>query len=136
MSRWLLNYTPQATLVRLLALSSIFLYVSSWSVHLVGGDSDPGLLLPAWIGIATTLTTCYHFTQRKINIRKETSASISVFSIASFLSMVALLAHLALDRKDAGYPDVPLVALGRKIWELIKWVAKKALDVERARGEL
>ena len=57
----------------------------------------------------------YHITQRKINIRKETSASISVFSMASFISMVALLAQLQLARAD--FPDIPLFRLARDGWE-------------------
>jgi len=62
-----------------------------------------------------TLTVCYHLTQRKINIRKETSTSVNVFSIASFLSMVALLAHLHLHQPD--YPPMPLVVYGRRVWD-------------------
>ena len=54
---------------------------------------------------------CYHITQRKINIQKETSTSINIFSIASFLSMVALLAHLHSDRSD--YPIPPIYQYGR-----------------------
>ena len=57
----------------------------------------------------------YHITQRKINIRKETSASISVFSIASFISMIALLVQLQLARAD--FPEVPLFRLARQGWE-------------------
>jgi hypothetical protein len=57
------------------------------------------------------LTICYHITQRKINIKKETSTSINIFSIASFLSMVALLAHLHSDRSD--YPVPPIYQYGR-----------------------
>ncbi|EEY15884.1 conserved hypothetical protein [Verticillium alfalfae VaMs.102] len=48
---------------------------------------------------------------RKINIRKETSTSINIFSIASFVSMVALLAHLHTSRLD--YPDAPLLHIVR-----------------------
>lgn len=114
MSRWLLNYSPIATTIRLLTIASTFAFISSWTVFLVGGDQDAELLLPAWIGIATTLTLCYHITQRKINIRKETSATISVFSIASFISMVALLMHLHVSQwedPDVVYPgeDMPLI---------------------------
>lgn len=136
MSRWLLNYTPQATLVRLMSLSSIFAYVTSWTVHLVAGDRSPSLLLPAWIGIATTLTLCYHATQRKINIRKETSASISVFSIASFASMVALLLHLALTRETMLAVDVPLVTLLRRAAEVGGRAAVTVLGVNRERDGL
>ncbi|KAI0130094.1 N-glycosylation protein-domain-containing protein [Xylariales sp. AK1849] len=118
MSRWLLNYTPQATIVRLFTLCCIFAYVSSQLIHLLGGDQSPSLLLPAWIGIATTLTLCYHVTQRKINIRKETSASIIVFSIASFISMVALLVGRHLGRTEGYGVDVPLVALLSRVGEV------------------
>ncbi|KAI8957714.1 N-glycosylation protein-domain-containing protein [Daldinia sp. FL1419] len=116
MSRWLINYTPQATVVRLFTISCAFAYLTSWIVYLAGGSQDPGLLLPAWIGIATILTLCYHFTQRKIKIRKETFASISVFSIASFISMVVLLLHSHSTR--AGYQNVPLVAITKRACQI------------------
>ena len=38
--------------------------------------------------------------------------SISVFSIASFVSMVALLVQLDSNRSD--YPDIPLLSLVRR----------------------
>jgi len=116
MSRWLLHYTPQASIVRLLTINSVNAYITSWVLYLSGGSEDPRLLLPAWISIATTLTFCYHLTQRKINIRKETSASISVFSIASFISMVSLLLQLHLTR--ANDPPVPLFIFAQRAWEL------------------
>lgn len=118
MSRWLLNYTPQATLVRLLTINSINAYITSWVLYLSGGSQDPRLLLPAWISIASTLTICYHLTQRKINIRRETSASLSVFSIASFVSMASLLLQLHLTR--ANDPPVPLFVLVKQVW-LFMW---------------
>lgn len=130
MSRWLLNYTAQATIVRLFTLCCIFAYISSQLIHLLGGDKDPSLLLPAWVGIATTLTACYHVSQRKINIRKETSESISVFSIASFISMVALLVNLHLGKAE--YPEVPLVALLERAAE----AGVKALGGSRVRDGL
>ncbi|KAK8024012.1 N-glycosylation protein EOS1 [Apiospora rasikravindrae] len=132
MSRWLLNYTPQATIVRLFALTGIYFYVSSWTVYLLGGSDDPSMLLPAWIGIATTLTACYHVSQRKINIRKETSASISIFSIASFISMAALLSHHHINRLE--YPDVPLFGVLQKAAELGGWIVVKVLDVRDRDG--
>ncbi len=64
--------------------------------------------------LAQTLTVLYHITQRKINIRKETSMSISVFSIASFVSMVALLAQLHSNR--SAYPEVPLLNFARTVF--------------------
>ncbi|KAB5547171.1 N-glycosylation protein-domain-containing protein [Coniochaeta sp. 2T2.1] len=111
MSRWLLLYTPQATLVRLLAINTTNLYLTSQTLHLTGGSADSRLFLPAWITIATTLTGLYHLTQRKINIRKETRLSMSVFSIASFISMVSLLATVQAADRPA-WPRVPVVEAG------------------------
>ncbi|KAL8417774.1 hypothetical protein RB594_001421 [Gaeumannomyces avenae] len=128
MSRWLLNYTPQATIVRLLAVNALNGYLTSWVLYLAGGSEDTRLLLPAWIAIATILTAIYHTTQRKINIHKETSISISVFSIASFTSMLCLLAQLYLGRA-ADYPTIPLISLANRAWTLGVWVLD-VLDAE------
>ncbi|KAK4466913.1 N-glycosylation protein-domain-containing protein [Cladorrhinum samala] len=106
MSRWLLNYTPIGTIIRLLAINAINGYATSWVLYLTGASEDPRLLLPSWILISTTLTVLYHVVHAKINIRKETRASISAFSIASFISMVALLAQLHSGR--SGYGNIPL----------------------------
>ena len=98
------------------------------------------MLLPAWVSIATvraaasthgfpfnsiadeecsliagqTLTILYHLAHRKINIRKETSASVGVFSIASFISMCSLLLQLHLTRDND--PEVPLFCMLQKLW--------------------
>jgi hypothetical protein len=40
--------------------------------------------------------------------------SISVFSIASFVSMVALLVQLHSNRSD--YPDIPLLNFARRVF--------------------
>ncbi|KAK7397870.1 hypothetical protein QQX98_012759 [Neonectria punicea] len=115
MSRWLINYTPQATMVRLLTINALNAYITSGVLTLAGGFQDPRLLLPGWIGIATTLTVLYHITHQQINIRKETSTSINVFSIASFISMVTLLAHMHAHVPD--YPQIPLIASSRRAWD-------------------
>ncbi|KAM4065062.1 N-glycosylation protein [Hirsutella rhossiliensis] len=114
MSRWLINYTPQATMVRLLTINAVNAYVTLTVLSLTGGFDDPRLLLPGWIGIATTLTVCYHITHQKINIRKETVTSINVFSIASYITMVILLVHMHSYLAD--YPTMPIVARGRHLW--------------------
>lgn len=62
-----------------------------------------------------TLTMCYHISHQKINIRKETSTSINVFSIASFISMVTLLGHVHSHQPD--YPVMPVVTKGQMFWE-------------------
>ncbi len=130
MSRWLINYTPQATVVRLLTISCVFAYLTSWIVYVTGGSKDPRLLLPAWVGIATILTACYHYTQRKVPIRKETFASISVFSIASFISMISLLLAINTTRP---FPDtdVPLVSIARTTAEVAGHIVVKILGVNK-----
>lgn len=114
MSRWLLNYSPPATLVRLFTTNSLNAYITSWVLYLSGGSQDPRLLLPAWISIASTLTILYHLTHPRLAILKETSLSISVFSIASFISMVSLLLQLHLTR--ANDPPVPLFGILKYAW--------------------
>jgi hypothetical protein len=131
----LVRYTPQASIVRLLTINSINAYITSWVLYLSGGSEDPRLLLPAWITIATTLTFCYHLTQRKINIRKETRASISVFSTASFISMVALLFQLHLSRVH-DY-RAPLFVFAHRAWELLwRFVMKGIVPIGHGKQEL
>lgn len=65
----------------------------------------------------------YHVSQRRINIKKETSASLSVFSIASFISMASLLLLLHLTRENE--PEVPIFQLaGRVLTFGAKLIAK------------
>ncbi|TGO22676.1 hypothetical protein BPAE_0159g00230 [Botrytis paeoniae] len=61
MSRWLLNYTPQATIVRLLTINLINAYTTSWILYLSGGSGDLRLLLPAWICIASFIISVVPF---------------------------------------------------------------------------
>ncbi|KAF4467545.1 hypothetical protein FALBO_5584 [Fusarium albosuccineum] len=49
----LINYTPQATMVRLLTINACNAYITAGVLSLAGGFQDPRLLLPGWIGIAT-----------------------------------------------------------------------------------
>ena len=93
----------------------------------MGSGGDSRLLLPAWVAIAAILTTLYHVTQHKINIRKETSISISVFSFASFISMAALLAQLYWDRPE--YVEVPVVALTRRVCTEAARMAGNLFDI-------
>lgn len=54
----------------------------------------------------------------RIAIMKETSLSISVFSIASFISMVSLLLQLHLTREND--PPVPLFVFAKVCWKYLK----------------
>ncbi|KAL7947760.1 N-glycosylation domain-containing protein [Trichoderma barbatum] len=114
MSRWLINYTPHATLVRLLSINAVNAYLTLTVLSLTGGFQDPRLLLPGWVSIATSLTICYHVTHSKINIRKETITSVNVFSIASYITMIVLLAHMQWYQPD--YPTMPIVTTGSHLW--------------------
>ncbi|UKZ47575.1 hypothetical protein TrVGV298_001798 [Trichoderma virens] len=115
MSRWLINYTPHATLVRLLSINAVNAYLTLTVLSLTGGFQDPRLLLPGWVSIATSLTICYHVTHQKINIRKETITSVNVFSIASYITMIVLLAHMQWYQTD--YPTMPIVSKGSRLWQ-------------------
>ncbi|KAK0633675.1 N-glycosylation protein-domain-containing protein [Immersiella caudata] len=134
MSRWLVNYTPQATIVRLLTIAATNTYLTSCALWVTGGFADPRLLLPVWIAISTTLTAMYHVTQRKINIRKETSMSISVFSIASFISMVALLAQLHSNRTN--YPQIPMATMAKRAWQEVETVASRMMEYTGNTGDI
>lgn len=135
----LLFYTPAATVVRLLTTNFLIAYITSWVLYLSGASEDPRMLLPAWVSIATvrlppaphvarrlnllqTLTVLYHLTQRKINIKKETSASIGVFSIASFISLCSLLLQLHLTREND--PIVPFFSFLRGCWDYLRLSAQ------------
>jgi hypothetical protein len=110
-----------ATLVRLLTINALNAYLTSMILYLSGGSEDARLLLPAWISIASILTLLYHSTQRHTNIRKETSASISVFSIASFISMTSLMLQLYLTRLDD--PEIPLFSGAKHLWRCARTFA-------------
>jgi N-glycosylation protein. len=62
-----------------------------------------------------TLTFLYHATQNHATIKRETTASISVLSIASFISMSSLLLQLHLTRENE--PEVPAFVIAKKVWE-------------------
>ncbi|ODA78615.1 hypothetical protein RJ55_05997 [Drechmeria coniospora] len=167
MSRWLINYTPQATIVRLLSINAVNAYLTLTVLSLTGGFQDPRLLLPGWIGIATvglnpfhsslpslslasialplaprlsdsvlvqTLTVCYHITHQKINIRKETSTSINVFSIASYITMVTLLIHMHSYLAD--YPTMPIISRARQLWQDAKGLLVRLQGAIVERSEL
>ncbi|KAF2146206.1 uncharacterized protein K452DRAFT_294794 [Aplosporella prunicola CBS 121167] len=114
MSRWLLNYTPSATLVRLFTLSITNVYTTSWWLHLSGATRDARLLLPAWICIASTLTFLYHLAHRHVNIRRETRAAVRAFWVSSTASLFALLLQLHVARGT--WRGVPLVGILRGLF--------------------
>lgn len=60
-----------------------------------------------------TLTLVYHIIHRKINIRKEMSTSISVFSMASYVSLLALLIQQHWARTD--WLELPFIALACQV---------------------
>lgn len=78
---------------------------------------------------------CYHISHQRINIRKETSTSVNVFSIASYLSMVALLAHMLVLQPD--YPTMPVVVHGRRLYDdAVHYIAQVKGIIEQERAEL
>ncbi|KAF9632680.1 hypothetical protein BFW01_g3543 [Lasiodiplodia theobromae] len=109
----LLNYTPAATLVRLFTISAINVYTTSWWLHLSGASSDPRLLLPAWICIASMLTILYHLAHRHVNIRRETRAAVRAFYVSSSVSLFLLLLQSHLERGT--WRVAPLVGIVERV---------------------
>lgn len=104
MSRWLIHYTPWATLVRLVSICTINVYITSWILTLAGTTRNPRMLLPAWIFIACVLIIAYYITQRNIKVVRHRSeqgrllrtlTSISrLVAGGSFITMGVLLIEL------------------------------------------
>ncbi|EHA20049.1 hypothetical protein ASPNIDRAFT_178411, partial [Aspergillus niger ATCC 1015] len=136
MSRWLLNYTPPAVVIRLLTTNGLIAYITSWVLYLSGASSDPRLLLPAWISITTTLTFLYHATQNHATIKRETAAALLVVAVASFVSMSSLLLQLHLTRENE--PEVPVFVITRKLWDwaVAIFLRMRVSDERAAVGEL
>ncbi|RPB23834.1 hypothetical protein L211DRAFT_225081 [Terfezia boudieri ATCC MYA-4762] len=95
MLRWLIYYTPWATLVRLVSICTINVYITSWILTLAGTTMNPRMLLPAWIFIACVLITAYYITQRNIKVVRSIYNPIAIFiAVACFVSMSVLLIEL------------------------------------------
>ncbi|EWY89227.1 hypothetical protein FOQG_01157 [Fusarium oxysporum f. sp. raphani 54005] len=75
MSRWLINYTPQATMVRLLTTNFCNAYLTAFVLSFTGGFQDPRLLLPGWVGIATVCLPRTRDTRHSPQPRFATSAN-------------------------------------------------------------
>jgi len=95
MARWLIYYTPPATMVRLFSISAINAYLTSWALTIVGAGK-PRMLLPAWILIALVLAAIHRMTVRKINLSHQVASATSVLCFAGVCSTLALLLELHL----------------------------------------
>lgn len=51
MNRWLIYYTPMATVVRLFTIESLIAFITNKAVKYIGLN-DPRMFLPAWIFVA------------------------------------------------------------------------------------
>ncbi|KAF3084318.1 hypothetical protein TWF102_011964 [Orbilia oligospora] len=91
MTRWLVNYTPLATLVRLISITGIIAYFISGAHYCLGVKSDARMLLPAWIMIYCTIGIGFHIVRMRISEYREVSTSITVFTGLSFATMMILL---------------------------------------------
>ncbi|KAJ6264120.1 hypothetical protein Dda_0262 [Drechslerella dactyloides] len=91
MTRWLVNYTPLATLVRLITITGIIAYFISGAHYCFGVKSDARMLLPAWITIFCTIGIGVHIVRMRISEYRELSTSITAFAALSFATMLVLL---------------------------------------------
>ncbi|KAK4211808.1 hypothetical protein QBC37DRAFT_426129 [Rhypophila decipiens] len=127
MSRALLNYTPLATIFRLSVINLVNVLFTSSVLGQFAAPADPRFAFAPWIVIASVLTLVYNIAQRGIRIHKDYALSMSIFSIASYVSMVALLWHMYVDRA-AEYPDIPLVRNLRLACQGLEELAVKIMD--------
>ncbi|KAM7205640.1 N-glycosylation protein eos1 [Rhypophila sp. PSN 637] len=127
MSRALLNYTPLATIFRLSVINLVNVLFNSSVLGQFAAPADPRFAFAPWIVIASVLTLVYNIAQRGIRIHKDYALSMSIFSIASYVSMVALLWHMYVDRA-AEYPDIPLVRNLRLGCQGLEELAVKIMD--------
>lgn len=86
----LMNYTPTATLVRLVSISALTSYLTSWALAFICAG-DMRMLLPSWVFVALALMICYHSTLRSISAMREVTAAFYVLCAASFVSMCVLI---------------------------------------------
>ncbi|EPS36754.1 hypothetical protein H072_9650 [Dactylellina haptotyla CBS 200.50] len=91
MTRWLVKYTPLATLVRLISITGIIAYFISGAHYCLGVKSDTRMLLPSWIMIFCTIGVGFHIMRMRISEYRELSTSITVFAGLCFSTMVILL---------------------------------------------
>ncbi|TGZ77663.1 hypothetical protein EX30DRAFT_374451 [Ascodesmis nigricans] len=93
MSRWLIYYTPMATIVRLSTIGFLIAILISNAVKSIGFSSDR-MLLPAWITVASVLLVSYWVTLRSVGMEREVFPALNVFCGASYVSMCALLIEM------------------------------------------
>lgn len=103
--------------ISIASVRSVLSPVTAFSRHSSSSSSSSHFLLTQTVALQT-LTILYHLTHPRLAILKETSLSISVFSIASFISMVSLLLQLHLTREND--PPVPLFELAKLGWAYVK----------------
>ncbi|KAF2757306.1 hypothetical protein EJ05DRAFT_385789 [Pseudovirgaria hyperparasitica] len=91
MSRWLLNYTPFATLLRLGMTDFLLGYVPKLALARLGAFKVPSRLVPSWILITLTVAIAYHLTHDLTSIKRETEATRKVLLFAMTVTLFGLI---------------------------------------------
>ncbi|KAF2400305.1 hypothetical protein EJ06DRAFT_556637 [Trichodelitschia bisporula] len=91
MMRWLIHYTPIASIVRLITASVINYIFTNFVLERSGSSKNLNNLFPAWTVIAVVLGILYGILRHGTNIRRENDLSPVVFGMASFVSMCILI---------------------------------------------
>jgi len=99
MMRWLIIYSPIASIVRLITASFIYYVGTNFILQYAGSNGNVSLLLPAWIAIAAMLAIVYMSMHNRTTIKRQGDNSMYVFGAASFFTMCILLAPLYIGQR-------------------------------------
>ncbi|KAF2415796.1 hypothetical protein EJ08DRAFT_600846, partial [Tothia fuscella] len=102
MMRWLIKYTPMASIVRLCSASFVYFVGTNFILQYSGSTAHLSILLPAWIFIALALGSIYLAIHERAHIKRQGAHPMRVCGTASFLTMCSLLALLHIQRCSPG----------------------------------
>ncbi|TID17550.1 N-glycosylation protein EOS1 [Venturia nashicola] len=101
MMRWLLIYSPIASIVRLITASFIYYVGTNFILQYSGSNLDPTLPLPAWILIAAIVAIVYMSMHNRTTIKRQGDNSMYVLGAASYFTMCVLLAALYIGQQPS-----------------------------------
>ncbi|OLL26230.1 N-glycosylation protein eos1 [Neolecta irregularis DAH-3] len=103
LDRWLVRYSPQATIIRLLSLTALNCVITNGITTTISSGYEE-FLLPSWIGISCVLTVAYTIQdyitsnvfrepdrKRQLNLKEVAVFGVVPVGFAGFLSLLLAL---------------------------------------------